>query len=129
MGLANIFRICGGLYILFAAGLFIGAIIFSESYFDETDTDDHIKQVKQMALIISSLGVGTGILFLLSSLIKDVNSSKIILLGVTVSNLVLLISLVVNQGVYSESPPIPVWIMIGLTFVLSLYGRFRINRI
>ena len=129
MGLANIFRICGVLYILFAAGLFMGAIIFSESYFDETDTDDHIKQAKQMALIISSLGVGTGILFLLSSLIKDVNSSKIVLLGVTVSSLVLLISLVVNQGVYSESPPIPVWIMIVLTFVLSLYGRFRVNRI
>jgi predicted MFS family arabinose efflux permease len=129
MGLANIFRICGVLYILFAAGLFMGAIIFSESYFDETDTDDHIKQVKQMALIISSLGVGTGILFLLSSLIKDVNSSKIVLLGVTVSSLVLLTSLVVNQGVYSESPPIPVWIMIVLTFVLSLYGRFKVNRI
>ena len=129
MGLANIFRICGVLYILFAAGLFMGAIIFSESYFDETDTDDHIKQAKQMALIISSLGVGTGILFLLSSLIKDVNSSKIVLLGVTVSSLVLLTSLVVNQGVYSESPPIPVWIMIVLTFVLSLYGRFRVNRI
>ena len=129
MGLANIFRICGVLYILFAAGLFMGAIIFSESYFDETDTGDHIKQAKQMALIISSLGVGTGILFLLSSLIKDVNSSKIVLLGVTVSSLVLLTSLVVNQGVYSESPPIPVWIMIGLTFVLSLYGRFRVNRI
>ena len=129
MGLANIFRICGVLFILFAAGLFVGAIIFSESYFDETDTDDHIKQVKQMALIISSLGVGTGILFLLSSLIKDVNSSKIVLLGVTVASLLLLISFVVNQSVYSESPPIPVWIMIGLTFVLSLYGRFRVNRI
>ena len=129
MGLANIFRICGVLFILFAAGLFVGAIVFSESYFDETDTDDHIKQAKQMALIISSLGVGTGILFLLSSLIKDVNSSKIVLLGVTVSSLVLLTSLVVNQGVYSESPPIPVWIMIGLTFVLSLYGRFRVKRI
>ena len=129
MGLANIFRICGVLYILFAAGLFVGAIIFSESYFDETDTDDHIKQVKQMALIISSLGVGTGILLLLSSLIKDVNSSKIVLLGVTVSSLVLLTSLVVNQSVYSESPPIHVWIMVGLTFVLSLYGRFRVNRI
>ena len=129
MGLANIFRICGVLFILFAAGLFVGAIIFSESYFDETDTDDHIKQVKQMALILSSLGVGTGILFLFSSLIKDVNSSKIVLLGVTVVSLLLLISLVVNQSVYSESPPIPVWIMIGLTFVLSLYGRFRVNRI
>ena len=129
MGLANIFRICGVLFILFAAGLFVGAIVFSESYFDETDTDDHIKQVKQMALIISSLGVGTGILFLLSSLIKDVNSSKIVLLGVTISSLLLLISLVVNQSVYSESPPIPVWIMIGLTFVLSLYGRLRVNRI
>ena len=129
MGLANIFRICGVLFILFAAGLFVGAIIFSESYFDETYTDDHIKHVKQMALIISSLGVGTGILFLLSSLIKDVNSSKIVLLGVTVVSLLLLISLVVNQSVYSESPPIPVWIMIGLTFVLSLYGRFRVNRI
>ena len=129
MGLANIFRICGVLFILFASGLFLGAIIFSEAYFDETDTDDHIKQVKQMALIISSIGVGTGILFLLSSLIKDVNSSKIVLLGVTVSSLVLLTSLVVNQGVYSESPPIPVWIMIVLTFVLSLYGRFRVNRI
>ena len=129
MGLANILRICGVLYILFAAGLFLGAIILSESYFDETDTDDHIKHVKQMALIISSLGVGTGILFLLSSLIKDVNSSKIVLLGVTVASLLLLISFVVMQGVYSESPPIPVWIMIGLTFVLSLYGRFRVNRI
>ena len=129
MGLANIFRICGVLFILFAAGLFVGAIIFSESYFDETDTDDHIRQVKQMVLVISSLGVGTGILFLLSSLIKDVNSSKIVLLGVTVASLLLLISFVVNQSVYSESPPIPVWIMIGLTFVLSLYGRFRINRI
>ena len=129
MGLANIFRICGVLYILFAAGLFMGAIIFSESYFDETDTDDHIRQVKQMALIISSLGVGTGILFLLSSFIKDVNSSKIVLLGVTVASLLLLISFVVTQSVYSESPPIPVWIMIGLTFVLSLYGRFRVNRI
>lgn len=129
MGLANIFRICGVLFILFAAGLFVGAIVFSESYFDETDTDDHIRQVKQMALIISSLGVGTGILFLLSSLIKDVNSSKIVLLGVTISSLLLLISLVVNQSVYSESPPIPVWIMIGLTFVLSLYGRLRVNRI
>ena len=129
MGLANIFRICGVLFILFAAGLFVGAIVFSESYFDETDTDDHIKQAKQMALIISSLGVGTGILFLLSSLIKDVNSSKIVLLGVTISSLLLLISLVVNQSVYSESPPIPVWIMIGLTFVLSLYGRLRVNRI
>ena len=129
MGLANIFRICGVLFILFAAGLFVGAIIFSESYFDETDTDAHIKQVKQMALIISSLGVGAGILFLLSSLIKDVNSSKIVLLGVTISSLLLLISLVVNQSVYSESPPIPVWIMIGLTFVLSLYGRLRVNRI
>ena len=129
MGLANIFRICGVLFILFAAGLFVGAIIFSESYFDETDTEDHIRQVKQMALIISSLGVGTGILFLLSSLIKDVNSSKIVLLGVTVASLLLLISFVVNQSVYSESPPIPVWIMIGLTFVLSLYGRFRVNRI
>jgi hypothetical protein len=129
MGIANIFRICGVLYILFAAGLFVGAIIFSESYFDETDTDDHIRQVKQMALIISSLGVGAGVLFLLSSLIKDVNSSKIVLLGVTVSSLLIFISFVVNQGVYSESPPIPVWIMIGLTFVLSLYGRFRINGI
>ena len=129
MGLANIFRICGVLFILFAAGLFVGAIVFSESYFDETDTDDHIRQVKQMALIISSLGVGTGILFLLSSLIKDVNSSKIVLLGVTISSLLLLISFVVNQSVYSESPPIPVWIMIGLTFVLSLYGRLRVNRI
>ena len=129
MGLANIFRICGVLFILFAAGLFVGAIVFSESYFDETDTDDHIRQVKQKALIISSLGVGTGILFLLSSLIKDVNSSKIVLLGVTISSLLLLISLVVNQSVYSESPPIPVWIMIGLTFVLSLYGRLRVNRI
>ena len=59
MGLANIFRICGVLYILFAAGLFMGAIIFSESYFDETDTDDHIREVQQMALIISSLVVGT----------------------------------------------------------------------
>ena len=129
MGIANIFRICGVLYILFAAGLFVGAIIFSESYFDETYTDDHIKHVKQMALIISSLGVGTGILFLLSSLIKDVNASKIVLLGVTVASLLLLVSFVVNQSVYSESPPIPVWIMIGLTFVLSLYGRFRVNRI
>ena len=129
MGLANIFRICGVLFILFAAGLFVGAIVFSESYFDETYTDDHIRHVKQMALIISSLGVGTGILFLLSSLIKDVNSSKIVLLGVTISSLLLLISLVVNQRVYSESPPIPVWIMIGLTFVLSLYGRLRVNRI
>ena len=129
MGLANIFRICGVLFILFASGLFLGAIIFSESYFDETDTDDHIKHVKQMALIISSLGVGTGILFLLSSFIKDVNSSKIVLLGVTVASLLLLISFVVTQSVYSESPPIPVWIMIGLTFVLSLYGRFRVNRI
>jgi len=129
MGLANIFRICGVLFILFAAGLFVGAIVFSESYFDETYTDDHIRHVKQMALIISSLGVGTGILFLLSSLIKDVNSSKIVLLGVTISSLLLLISLVVNQSVYSESPPIPVWIMIGLTFVLSLYGRLRVNRI
>ena len=129
MGLANIFRICGVLFILFAAGLFVGAIVFSESYFDETDTDGHIEHVKQMALIISSLGVGTGILFLLSSLIKDVNSSKIVLLGVTISSLLLLISLVVNQSVYSESPPIPVWIMIGLTFVLSLYGRLRVNRI
>ena len=129
MGLANIFRICGVLFLLFAAGLFLGAILLSESYFDETDTDDHIKHVKQMALIISSLGVGTGILFLLSSLIKDVNSSKIVLLGVTISSLLLLISLVVNQSVYSESPPIPVWIMIGLTFVLSLYGRLRVNRI
>ena len=129
MGLANIFRICGVLFILFASGLFLGAIIFSEAYFDETDTDDHIKQVKQMVLVISSLGVGTGILFLLSSLIKDVNSAKIVLLGVTVASLLLLISFVVNQSVYSESPPIPVWIMIGLTFVLSLYGRFRINRI
>ena len=129
MGLANIFRICGVLFILFAAGLFVGAIIFSESYFDGTYTDDHIEHVKQMALIISSLGVGTGILFLLSSLIKDVNSAKIVLLGVTVASLLLLISFVVNQGVYSESPPIPVWIMIGLTFVLSLYGRFRVNRI
>ena len=129
MGLANIFRICGVLFILFAAGLFVGAIVFSESYFDETYTDDHIRHVKQMALIISSLGVGTGILFLLSSLIKDVNSSKLVLLGVTISSLVLLISLVVNQAVYSESPPIPVWIMIGLTFVLSLYGRFRVSRI
>jgi len=129
MGLANIFRICGVLFILFAAGLFVGAIIFSESYFDETYTDDHIKHVKQMALIISSLGVGTGILFLLSSLIKDVNASKIVLLGVTVASLLLLVSFVVNQSVYSESPPIPVWIMIGLTFVLSLYGRFRVNRI
>ena len=129
MGIANIFRICGVLYILFAAGLFVGAIIFSESYFDGTYTDDHIEHVKQMALIISSLGVGTGILFLLSSLIKDVNSSKIVLLGVTVASLLLLISFVVNQSVYSESPPIPVWIMIGLTFVLSLYGRFRVNRI
>ena len=129
MGLANIFRICGVLFILFAAGLFVGAIVFSESYFDETYTDDHIRHVKQMALIISSLGVGMGILFLLSSLIKDVNSSKIVLLGVTISSLLLLISLVVNQSVYSESPPIPVWIMIGLTFVLSLYGRLRVNRI
>ena len=129
MGLANIFRVCGVLFILFAAGLFVGAIVFSESYFDETYTDDHIRHVKQMALIISSLGVGTGILFLLSSLIKDVNSSKIVLLGVTISSLLLLISLVVNQSVYSESPPIPVWIMIGLTFVLSLYGRLRVNRI
>ena len=129
MGLANIFRICGVLFILFASGLFLGAIIFSESYFDETDTDDHIKQVKQMALILSSLGVGTGILFLFSSLIKDVNSSKIVLLGVTVVSLLLLISLVVNQIVYADSPPIHVWIIIGLTFVLSLYGRFRVNRI
>ena len=129
MGIANIFRICGVLFILFAAGLFVGAIVFSESYFDKTYTDDHIRHVKQMALIISSLGVGTGILFLLSSLIKDVNSSKIVLLGVTISSLLLLISLVVNQSVYSESPPIPVWIMIGLTFVLSLYGRLRVNRI
>ena len=129
MGLANIFRVCGVLFILIAAGLFVGAIVFSESYFDETDTDAHIRQVKQIALIISSLGVGTGILFLLSSLIKDVNSSKIVLLGVTISSLLLLISLVVNQSVYSESPPIPVWIMIGLTFVLSLYGRLRVNRI
>ena len=129
MGLANIFRICGVLFILFAAGLFVGAIIFSESYFDGTYTDDHIEHVKQMALIISSLGVGTGILFLLSSFIKDVNSSKIVLLGVTVASLLLLISFVVTQSVYSESPPIPVWIMIGLTFVLSLYGRFRVNRI
>ena len=129
MGIANIFRVCGVLYILFAAGLFVGAIIFSESYFDETYTDDHIKHVKQMALIISSLGVGTGILFLLSSLIKDVNASKIVLLGVTVASLLLLVSFVVNQSVYSESPPIPVWIMIGLSFVLSLYGRFRVNRI
>ena len=129
MGLANIFRICGVLFILFASGLFLGAIIFSEAYFDETDTDDHIKQVKQMALILSSLGVGTGILFLFSSLIKDVNSSKTVLLGVTVVSLLLLISLVVNQIVYADSPPIHVWIIIGLTFVLSLYGRFRVNRI
>ena len=129
MGIANIFRVCGVLYILFAAGLFVGAIVFSESYFDETDTDDHIRHVKQMALIISSLGVGTGILFLLSSLIKDVNSSKIVLLGVTVVSLLLLISLVVNQIVYADSPPIHVWIIIGVTFVLSLYGRFRVNRI
>ena len=129
MGLANIFRICGVLFILFASGLLLGAIIFSEAYFDETYTDDHIKQVKQMALILSSLGVGTGILFLFSSLIKDVNSSKIVLLGVTVVSLLLLISLVVNQIVYADSPPIHVWIIIGVTFVLSLYGRFRVNRI
>ena len=84
---------------------------------------------KTMAMIIGASGIGTGILFLLASFIKDVKTSKMLLLGVTASSLLLLLSFVFNETVLDGSPPIPVWIIIGLTFVLSLYGRFRVNRI
>ena len=127
MGLANIFRICGVLYILVMLVL-VGVHLFVEWY-DTNATDEHINVGKTMAMIIGASGIGTGILFLLASFIKDVKTSKMLLLGVTASSLLLLLSFVFNETVLDGSPPIPVWIIIGLTFVLSLYGRFRVNRI
>ena len=82
-----------------------------------------------MAIIISSLGIGTGILFLSSSFIKDVNSAKMVLIGVSVSSLLLFLSFLINEIVFSGSPPIPIWIMMAVAFVLSIYGRLKINTI
>ena len=128
MGIANILRICGILFIIFAAGLFVSIHIFTDSWFVENATDEHLKDGKTLANDVSSLGIGTGVLFLLSSFINDVNSAKIILLGVSVMSLLLLVSFIFNQIIFAGSPPPPVWIIVGLAFGLSVYGRLRVNR-
>ena len=129
LGIANIFRICGVFYIIFGGGLAISALVFTESWFEENATSEMIRMGKQMAIIISSLGIGTGILFLSSSFIKDVNSAKMVLIGVSVSSLLLFLSFLINEIVFSGSPPIPIWIMMAVAFVLSIYGRLKINTI
>ena len=42
MGLANIFRICGVIFLIFPLGLFLNVHIFTDSWFVENATDEHI---------------------------------------------------------------------------------------
>ena len=128
MGLANIFRICGVIFLIFPLGLFLNVHIFTDSWFVENATDEHIELGKTMANILCALCFGLGILFLLSSFIKEVASSKLVLIGVTVSSASLLLSFIINEIGFAGSPPLPVWVGIGLACALSLYARIKLNR-
>ena len=129
MGIANILRVCGVIFIIFPLGLFVNVHIFTDSWFVENATNEHIELGKTMANILCALCFGLGILFLLSGFIKDVASSKIVLIGVTVSSSSLLLSFIINEIGFAGSPPIPVWVGIALACALSLYARIKLNRV
>lgn len=73
--------------------------------------------------------VGVAIIILLSSFIKDISSAKIILLGVRILSLLVLVTIIANQIIYGASPPIPILVILGLVFLISIYGRFKVDRI
>ena len=129
MGITNILRVCGVIFIIFPLGLFINVHIFTDSWFVENATYEHIELGKTMANILCALCFGLGILFLLSSFIKEVASSKLVLIGVTVSSASLLLSFIINEIGFAGSPPIPVWVGIALACALSLYARIKLNRV
>jgi len=128
MGLANILRLCSVLFVIMPLGLFAGIHLFTDSWFVEEATEAHFRDGKTLANIVIIQGIGIAIIVLLSSFIKDISSAKIVLLGVSILSLLVLVTIIANQIIYSASPPIPIWVILGLVFLISIYGRFKVDR-
>tara|TARA_Y100001934_G_C12382345_1_gene793180 strand:+ start:6174 stop:6563 length:390 start_codon:yes stop_codon:yes gene_type:complete len=128
MGLANILRLCSALFLIMPLGLFVGIHIFTDSWFVEEATEAHFQDGKTLANMVIFQGVGIAIIMLLSSFIKDISSAKIVLLGVSILTLMVLTTFIANQVIFDASPPIPIWVILGLAFLISIYGRFKVNR-
>ena len=128
MGLANILRLCSALFLIMPLGLFVAIHIFTDSWFVEEATEAHFQDGKTLANIVIFQGVGIAIIMLISSFIKDTSSAKIVLLGVSILTLMVLATFIANQVIFDASPPIPIWVILGLTFLISIYGRFKVNR-
>ena len=109
-------------------GLFAGIHLFTDSWFVEEATEAHFRDGKTLANIVIIQGIGIAIIVLLSSFIKDISSAKIVLLGVSILSLLVLVTIIANQIIYSASPPIPIWVILGLVFLISVYGRFKVDR-
>ena len=128
MGLANILRLCSVLFVIMPLGLFAGIHLFTDSWFVEEATEAHFRDGKTLANIVIIQAIGIAIIVLLSSFIKDISSAKIVLLGVSILSLLVLVTIIANQIIYSASPPIPIWVILGLVFLISIYGRFKVDR-
>ncbi|MQF68338.1 hypothetical protein FIM05_02555 [SAR202 cluster bacterium AD-802-K11_MRT_200m] len=131
MGIANILRICGVLHIAIVLGLIV-AIFFSDSWFPNGASVDHIGTGKNLSIFVLGHGVGLGIILILASFIKDVASAKLILLGEIVLVLCMMLGSLFTTFVldtWSDGPPPPVWVILIINLLLCLYGRFKVNRI
>ena len=131
IGIANIFRICGVLHIFITLGLFVSIFASADIWLPDGATADHIATGKILSGLILSHGIGIGVILLLSSFIKDVSSAKKILLGEIVLSICILVAFIYNTFLldsWYSSPPIVIWVVTAVLILLSIYGRFKVNR-
>ena len=130
LGIANILRICGVIHIFIAVGLFLSISILS-IWLPDGATVDHVGTGNILGALILSHGVGIGILLIVSSFIKDVSDAKKVLLGEIVLSICVLLAFIYNSILLDSwytTPPIVIWVVSVVLILLSIYGRFRVNK-
>jgi len=124
----SILKVTGYLHVLLG-GLLIYMLVFSVETIAPSVSVETLLFVRGLAVVVAACNLGIGFLLIISSSIRDFDSSRKVLLGELVLMFCLLIVAVfnsINAGIIVDSgPPPPFWIILITNPILCTYGLVK----
>ena len=129
MKISLIIKIVGTMHLVLGIALW-GMLIFAADIVAPGASPETIVAVQGTADVVGAHSVGIGLLLIVLSFIKDIESARLVLVGELVLMIPLLFIALFNTfhpywGPEYSGPPPPFWLIIVLNPSLCIYGYYK----
>ena len=129
MKISLIIKIVGTMHLVLGVALW-GMLIFAADIVAPGASPETVVAVQGTADVVGAHSVGIGLLLIVLSFIKDIESARLVLVGELVLMITLLFIALFNTfhpywGPEYSGPPPPFWLIIVLNPSLCIYGYYK----